>query len=393
MALQLTFPDNFLWGTATAAHQIEGGNTNNDWWRFEHTPGSGTAESSGDACDSWNRWGEDQQIVADLGLGAYRFSIEWSRIEPADGEFSEVALDRYRAQLVAAHTRGLKPVVTFHHFTTPQWLADLGGWEFDEAPERFARFVAKATEHLGDLISMACTINEPNIVAFIGYRIGFFPPGGVADKARYDKVADAFCRAHRLAVDALRAGPGSFPIGMTLSMADWQVLPGGEAQRDEFRAHMEDRYLAATKGDDFIGVQCYTRHIVGPDGVIEPGPEVRTTLMGYEFYPECTGATVRRAAEVTGLPTYLTENGIGTDNDEDRIEYLGRAIASAHEAIADGIDLRGYFCWSLLDNFEWVFGYKPTFGLVSVDRTTFVRTPKPSAAFFGAIARANALEV
>jgi beta-glucosidase len=180
---------------------------------------------------------------------------------------------------------------------------------------------------------------------------------------------------------------------MTLSMADWQVLPGGEAQRDEFRAHMEDRYLAATQGDDFIGVQCYTRHIVGPDGVIEPGPEVRTTLMGYEFYPECTGATVRRAAEVTGLPTYLTENGIGTDNDEDRIEYLGRAIASAHEAIADGIDLRGYFCWSLLDNFEWVFGYKPTFGLVSVDRTTFVRTPKPSAAFFGAIARANALEV
>ncbi len=393
MAQTHVFPDNFLWGTATAAHQIEGGNTNNDWWRFEHTPGSGTVESSGDACDSWNRWDEDQQIVADLGLGAYRFSIEWSRIEPANGEFSTVALDHYRAQLIAAHARGLKPVVTFHHFTTPQWLADLGGWEFDEAPELFARFVAKATAHLGDLIAMACTINEPNIVAFIGYRIGFFPPGGVADKARYDNVANAFCRAHRLAVEALRSGPGSFPIGMTLSMADWQALPGGEAQRDEFRGHMEDRYLAATQGDDFIGVQCYTRHIVGPEGVIEPDAQVRTTLMGYEFYPECTGATVRRAAEVTGLPVYVTENGIGTDNDEDRIEYLGRAIASTHDAIESGIDVRGYFCWSLLDNFEWVFGYKPTFGLVAVDRSTFVRTPKPSATYFGGIARANAVQV
>lgn len=391
MTNPVSFPDGFLWGTATAAHQIEGGNTNNDWWTFEHTEGSGTAESSGDACDSWNRWKEDQDLVASFGLGAYRFSIEWSRIEPAEDEFSVVALDHYRAQLAYAHSLGIKPVVTFHHFTTPQWLADRGGWEAPDAPERFAKFVGRAAEHLGDLIGMACTINEPNVVAFIGYRIGFFPPGGVADKARYEVVAEAFCRAHRLAVAALRKAPGDFPIGMTLSMADWQAAPGGESKLEQLRSHMEDRYLAATEGDDFIGVQCYTRHVVGPDGVIEPEPDARRTLMGYEFYPECTGATVRRAAEVTGLPVYLTENGIGTERDEERIEYLDRAIRSAHGTLADGIDLRGYFCWSLLDNFEWVFGYRPTFGLVEVDRTTFKRTPKPSAAFFGGVAKANAI--
>ena len=391
MTNPVSFPDGFLWGTATAAHQIEGGNTNNDWWKFEHTEGSGTAESSGDACDSWNRWKEDQDLVASFGLGAYRFSIEWSRIEPAEDEFSVVALDHYRAQLAYAHSLGIKPVVTFHHFTTPQWLANRGGWEAPDAPERFAKFVGRAAEHLGDLIAMACTINEPNVVAFIGYRIGFFPPGGVADKARYEVVAEAFCRAHRLAVAALRKAPGDFPIGMTLSMADWQVAPGGESKLEQLRSHMEDRYLAATEGDDFIGVQCYTRHVVGPDGVIEPEPDARRTLMGYEFYPECTGATVRRAAEVTGLPVYLTENGIGTERDEERIEYLDRAIRSAHGTLADGGDLRGYFCWSLLDNFEWVFGYRPTFGLVEVDRTTFKRTPKPSAAFFGGVATANAI--
>ena len=174
-------------------------------------------------------------------------------------------------------------------------------------------------------------------------------------------------------------------------MADWQVALGGASKLEQLRSHMEDRYLAATEGDDFIGVQCYTRHVVGPDGVIEPDPDARRTLMGYEFYPECTGATVRRAAEVTGLPVYLTENGIGTERDEERIEYLDRAIRSAHGALADGVDLRGYFCWSLLDNFEWVFGYRPTFGLVEVDRSTFKRTPKPSAAFFGGVATANAI--
>jgi len=383
------FPQGFMWGTATAAHQIEGGNTNNDWWDFEHAPGTIVAESSGDGCDSWHRFGEDLDLVAELGLSAYRFSVEWSRIEPADGEFSVVALDHYRRVLDGCHARGLAPVVTFHHFTTPRWWAAQGGWEHPEAPERFAAFVERTTAALGDGLAMACTINEPNIVTLMGYRRGYFPPA-VRDRARTDLVAEHFCRGHRAAVDALRAGPGDFPIGLTLSMGGWQAVDGGEERLAQLRAEHEDRYLAATTGDDFIGVQCYSRTLVGPEGVREPAAGARLTQMGYEFWPSCVGETVRRAAAVTGLPVYITENGIGTEDDAERIEYLGAALDEAAACVAEGIDLRGYFCWSLLDNFEWVYGYGPKFGLVACDRETFARTPKPSAHFFGACARANA---
>lgn len=173
----ISFPDGFLWGTATAAHQVEGGNVNNDWWTFEHDPSSPCLESSGDGCDSWNRWPEDLELLAGLGFGAYRFSIEWSRIEPAEGEWSLAALDHYRRMCAACHERGLVPMVTFHHFTTPRWLADRGGWESPEAPDRFGRMCERAVAHFGDLVGYGCTINEPNIVSIMGYEYGIFPPG------------------------------------------------------------------------------------------------------------------------------------------------------------------------------------------------------------------------
>src|SRR6516225_725383 len=167
-ARELVFPAGFTWGVATAAHQIEGGNINNDWWAWEHEPGSGTLEPSGDACDSFHRWREDVQLVADMGLGAYRFSLEWSRIEPAEGEFSVAALDHYRRMCAACHGHGITPVVTFHHFTTPLWLAQRGGWEAPDAPECFARFVARATAHLGDLIGWRAPITWPTGVPALG---------------------------------------------------------------------------------------------------------------------------------------------------------------------------------------------------------------------------------
>ena len=177
MASESGFPEGFLWGTATAAHQIEGGNVNNDWWEWEHNPDSGCAESSGDACDSFHRWPEDIELVAAMGLGGYRFSLEWSRIEPAEGEFSLAALDHYRRMCAACREAGIAPVVTFHHFTTPTWLARRGGWEADDTPEVFARFVGKATAHLGDLIGWGCTINELNLIGAMGYGLGSSPPG------------------------------------------------------------------------------------------------------------------------------------------------------------------------------------------------------------------------
>ncbi len=386
-----TFPEPFLWGTATAAHQIEGGNVNNDWWAMEHDPTSGCMDVSGDACDSFNRYPEDIALIADLGLGAYRFSLEWSRIEPEEGEFSTVALDHYRRMTATCHEHGVLPVVTFHHFTHPRWLAAAGTWEAPHAPDRFARFCEKATEHLGDLIGIACTLNEPNVVATMGWRFGIFPPR-VRDRTRRDAVNAALVSAHRKAVEAIRSGPGDFPVGMTVSMTDYQLQPGGEAWLERLRRPSEDVYLEATGGDDFIGVQTYTRMRVGPDGALPAEAGVGTTQMGYEVYPEALGATIRRAADVTGgLPVYVTENGIGTDDDALRVDYVTRALGGVRTCLDDGIDVRGYFYWSLLDNFEWVLGYGPTFGLVEVDRANFGRRPKPSAAWFGGVARANGL--
>ena len=386
------FPEGFGWSTATAAHQIEGGNWNSDWWWWEHAPGSGVAEPSGDACDSWHRWEEDADLVASLGLDSYRFSVEWARVEPEDGWFSIATLDHYRRQCEGLLARGVEPVVTLHHFTTPRWLTGRGGWEQTDAADRFAAYAERVAAHLGDLAARFCTINEPNIVASVGWGLGAFPPG-VRDWERVEAVTAVFVDAHRKGVEAVRSAAAGVPVGLTLSMSDYQAVEGGEERMRRRRAAMEDVYLEATEGDDFVGVQAYTRTRIGAHGQLGPEPGVPVLPMGYEYWPACLEATVRRAWEVTGgrVPILVTENGIGTDDDQQRIEYLHAALTGLHRAIGDGVDVRGYTCWSLLDNFEWAYGYGPKFGLVAVDRRTFARTPKPSSEWFAEVASRNAL--
>jgi beta-glucosidase len=394
-----TFPDGFLWGTATAAHQVEGGNWNNDWWAWEHAPDTRCAEMSGDACDHLWRYPADLDLLAGLGFGAYRLSLEWSRIEPEEGEFSAAALDHYRRVIAACRDRGLLPVVTFHHFSTPRWAAaggagisgDAGGWADPVTADRFGRFCERAVGHLGDEIGMACTINEPNIVTLMGWLDGAFPPGRVQDLDGYLRATATMVAAHHRATEILRAGPGNFPVGLTLSMSDWAAEPGSEDLVPEYRAHHEDVYLEAARGDDFIGVQAYSRNRVGPGGVLGPEPGVEVLPMGYEYWPAAAEAAIRHAAEVTGIPVYVTENGIGTDDDEQRVRYVRESLEGVARAIADGVDVRGWFHWSLLDNFEWAFGYRMRFGLVAVDRATQTRTLKPSAEPISRIVRANAL--
>jgi beta-glucosidase len=386
------FPDGFSWGAAAAAHQIEGGNTNNDWWAWEHTPGSGCSEPSGDCCDSWLRWEEDADLVAELGLDNYRFSVEWSRIEPAEGEFSRAALAHYRTQCEGLRARGVDPVVTFHHFTNPRWLAEQGGWETDRAVERFGRFCTVVAEHLGDVMTRACTLNEPNMVALMGWHMGMFPPGK-KDVALSRDVAARLGDAHRVAVDAIRAAAPGVPVGLTLSMTDYQLAPGGEARLESMRHHSEDVFLDVTKGDDFLGVQVYTRLLIGPGGWAGYEEGVPVLDMGYEFYPDSLGHCLRRAWDYTGgaVPLFVTENGIGTTDDEQRIDYVRQALSGVLHALDDGVDVRGYTYWSLLDNFEWAMGYRPKFGIVSVDRETFERRVKPSGAWLASVAAANAL--
>lgn len=391
------FPQGFRWGTATAAHQVEGNNWNNDWWAWEHAPGTPCEEPSGDACDQFNLYDSDIALCAALGFDNYRFSIEWSRIEPEQGEFSRSALDHYRRVLASCHAHGIEPVVTFHHFTTPRWVVAEGGWHTASTVDRFLRFAERSVDHLGDLIGTACTINEPNIVSFVGYQMGFFPPGST-DDAQFAAANANFIDAHRRVVPILKGGPGDFPVGLTLSMADYQAVPADDeraiARRDEIRAVSEDQFLDIVGEDDFLGVQVYSRTRVGPDGVLGGEEGVPTLPMGYEFWPESLGACLRRAWEYTGgkVPLLVTENGIGTDEDPQRIEYVKRALHGVLSCIDDGIDVRGYTYWSLMDNFEWAFGYRPRFGIIAVDRATQRRTVKPSGEWLSTVVRANAID-
>jgi beta-glucosidase len=388
------FPDGFRWGTATAAHQVEGNNTNNDWWEWEHRPDTVCVEPSGDACDQYHLYDEDLRLLAALGFDNYRFSIEWSRIEPEEGQFSQAAIDHYRRVCAACLANGVDPVVTFHHFTTPLWaVADGGGWHDDKIVDRFTRFCERAVDGLGDLITRACTINEPNVVTYIGYQVGVFPPGTL-DADLWRKAYENMIAAHRKSYDAIKAGRGDFPVGLTMSMSDYQAVPADDENaaktRDTVRYFAEDVFLEPCKGDDFIGVQTYSRSRVGAEGMLGPEDEVPVLGMGYEYYPEALEATIRRAWEVTDhVPVLVTENGIGTDDDDQRRAYVETALDGVANCLADGIDVLGYTYWSLLDNFEWAFGYGPRFGIVDVDRTTQERRPKPSARWLGQIARSN----
>jgi len=406
------FPAKFLWGAATAAHQVEGNNINSDNWLLERAPNTMYQEPSGDACDHYHLYEQDINQLADLGFNAYRFSIEWARIEPEKGFFSRAELEHYRRMLEVCHKRGLTPLVTYSHFTLPKWFAYQGAWENPESVDLFASYSEKATKHLGDLISYASTFNEPDIpYLFHWINLPNAPAGmdlsgimaaqkaglrqylnapqfssfliGDAAKTRENMMA-----AHTQARAAIKSAR-NIPVGLTLAMEDDQQ-EGSDRGAAEKQADVYIPWLKLAQGDDFIGVQTYTRSRIAARALAPPqGAEL--TQMGYEFYPEALEHTVRFAAKETGVPVIVTENGIATEDDSRRMEYIHRSLAGLKRCIDDGVDVRGYIHWSLLDNFEWIFGYRPKFGLIAVDRTTQKRTVKPSAVTLGQIAQSNSL--
>lgn len=389
----LTFPDAFLWGAATAAHQVEGGNINNDWWVKEHTPGTTIVEPSGDAADHYHRYREDMTILRDAGLNSYRFSVEWSRIEPECGFVSLAAIDHYRRMRDTALELGLEPIVTLLHFTVPRWMFDAGFWRNPEAAALFERFTEIALPIVSEGVRYVCTINEPNIAAMLAggedaaNLVAFGLPN--PDLAVADTLFDAHVRSRAV----LSQLPG-VQSGWTIATQAFESTgePGADERLREYGHPRDDWYLERSRGDDFVGVQAYTRTFIGPDGPLPVADDVETTLTGWEFFPPALERGVRSAWELSGgVPVLVTENGIATSDDSRRIAYTDGALRGLHAAMADGVDVRGYLHWSALDNYEWASGYRPTFGLIGVDRQTFERTPKPSLAHLGAIARQNFL--
>ncbi|MBV9951234.1 MAG: family 1 glycosylhydrolase [Acidimicrobiia bacterium] len=387
-----TFPDGFLWGAATAAHQIEGNNLNNDWWKLEHDAARYGVQFSGDACDSYHRFDEDMKLLADAGLDAYRFSLEWSRIEPSPGKFSLAVLAHYRRMIDTALGLGLTPVVTLHHFTHPLWFGELGGWLGPDAPDLFCRYVEQACSVL-DGVEWVCTINEPNVLAL---NHGALRRVAAGEPYPFDALPDPdfgepLIAAHRAAAPMVRSVTRA-RVGWTVANQALVAAPGAEAKHAAVQHQWEDMYLDAARDDDFVGVQSYTSQTVDEHGIVAHPEHPDNTLMGWAYRADALGIAVRHTHEVLGdVPIVITENGIATADDERRIAYTGEALGHLGDAVDDGIDVRGYLHWSLLDNFEWG-RWEPTFGLIEVDRTTFERRPKPSLAWLGSVARANALE-
>jgi beta-glucosidase len=390
------FPASFLFGSSTAAHQVEGGNFNNDWWAWEHAPHTTCVESSGDAIDQWHRYRDDFALLAGLGQNAHRMSLEWSRIEPAPGEYSGAALEHYRRVLGTLEQHGLTAFVTLHHFTLPRWLAERGGWLAPDAVERFARYVERVAAALGDLMPFAGTINEPQIVALMGYRQGVFPPG-LRNPTQFMRVTRRLIVAHRAAVAAVKSGKGDPQAGLCLQLPAFEPArpqdPACLAACAELADAMESVYLDELAGD-WVGVQYYTRQRVDPaaaDGFAPAPPGARLTQMGWEIHPEGLHRAIVSAAR-SGLPVYVTENGIATADDAQRAGYMRDHLAQVARALADGVDVRGFHYWSAFDNFEWAEGFRPTFGLIGIDREDGLRrVVRPSAHAYGELARTGSL--
>jgi beta-glucosidase len=454
----LGFPDGFVWGSATAAYQIEGaadvdGKGPSVWDTFSHAPGNVRGGDTGDiACDSYRRYREDVALMASLGLKAYRFSISWPRVQPGGrGPANQKGLDYYRALLDELAAHGIAATVTLYHWDLPQELQDAGGWPVREVAERFAEYAALCAQALGDRVTRWITLNEPQVVANNGYRHGQHAPG-LRDDSAAAATTHHLLLGHGLATQALRAA-GAAEVGITLDLHPIRVL--GDSRLGDVEAArlitdavvngiylepvLHGRYPAPAPasllpppaliadGDlttisqplDFLGVNYYSpiflragdpadlrrneeRSRIGVPGVVEYRPgELERTTMGWLVDADGLYDLLQEVSkQAPGLPLYITENGRAAEDyvnpqgqvdDIERVRYLNSHLEAAARAIKDGVSLAGYFVWSLMDNFEWAWGYQKRFGIVYVDFGTQRRIPKSSARFYSEVVRANAV--
>jgi beta-glucosidase len=395
----LEFPKGFLWGAATAAHQVEGG-LDNDWAHFERLP---RAIRNGDradlAVDHYHRFDADFGLAAGMGHNAHRLSIEWARIEPERGRYDMTEIAHYHEVMASLRKHGLEPFVTLHHFTNPRWVAGQGGWLADATVDDFVRYATFAAKEFRGEVRRWITINEPNIYAWHAYITGRWPPRRHSIPAAL-RVLRNLARAHVRAYGAIHEIDPAASVGYSQNLMT--ITPfAGWSPLDRASARIGDRLLNRSVLDlvhaalDFIGVNYYTRaHLRFPGVVLARDGAPRNDL-GWEIYPQGLYEALRLAGEYAkrrGIPVYVTENGIDDRRGERRSAYLIEHLGAVHRAIAEGVDVRGYIHWTLMDNFEWAEGYAPRFGLFYVDRDNdLARVPTPAVAVFRQVSAHNAL--
>ncbi|MBI2411148.1 MAG: glycoside hydrolase family 1 protein [Candidatus Kerfeldbacteria bacterium] len=400
----LRFPKGFLWGASTSAHQVEGGNIHNDWWAWEQKRGKiKNDDRSSKATDHYHRFEEDFDIAAASHHNAHRFSIEWSRIEPREREWNWEEVDHYRAVLKALKKRKIKTMVTLHHFTNPVWIAESGGWENHHTAAAFARYAEFIAEHLGEYIDFWITINEPVIYTVQGYAVAEWPPETKSFFKGF-RVFRHLAQGHKLAYREIHAEMNKQHRRARVGIA--QNVISLVSYRKTFRDYLyvrfseyvwNDLFFTFTKGThDFIGVNYYFHQRVrrNHDGkyiFVSTRKEKRESSdLGWEIYAPGI-FEVLIDLQKYGLPMYITENGIAAVNDDKRSRFIVSHLKEVYHAIKAGVDVRGYFYWSLLDNFEWDKGFEPRFGLVEVDYKTLKRTPRPSSYLYAHICKENAI--
>jgi beta-glucosidase len=418
----MRFPPGFLWGTATSAHQVEGNNTNNDWWEWEKEAGHiRDGHRSGLACDWWNHAETDFDLARGMGQNAHRLSLEWSRIEPREGEWDDDAIARYRQMLAGLRERGLEPMVTLHHFTNPLWLVEKGGWETEAVVPLFERYVTKVAESLGDLVELWSVLNEPNIYAILSYAGGRWPPGNNSLSLAF-KVLRNMLLAHGRAYQVIHRLHPRAQVGIAHAMRVFD--PARPSSRlDRWAAWMPDYIFnrltltALTEGvlafplalhrqvpelvdsADFLGINYYSRDMVAFDAsrpgqlfgrrFYPDGAEMSDGGYG-EVYPEGLYRLLKRVATY-GKPIYITENGLPDEDDDQRPRFLLTHLAAMHRAMEEGVPVKGYFHWSLVDNFEWAEGWTLRFGLIALDVETQERTIRHSGQLYREICETGAI--
>ncbi len=422
----IEFPKGFIWGTSVCSHQAEGHNTHSDWWTWEKLGKIDDGSVSGPAADMLNRYPEDFKLMEKLGYNAFRLSVEWARIEPRQGEYSEEALLHYENVLKEMRKRKLKVCLTLYHWVLPQWVSALGGWTNPKSVEWFGGFSRKVVERLYDYVDIWVTLNEPTAPAFAGYLAGVFPPEK-KDLFLTARVFRNLLKAHVVSHDAIRDAASARglerpPVGIAMAIAYFEPKdpsnPFDKKLHEFFRFAHNEAFLDAIhngrvpvpfgvndeipglKGSHtFVGVNYYTRFRIDLTNVLKGLPKnledmlylpegSELTEMGYEVYPPGFYNVLSEMSKY-GVPMYITENGVSDGTDVQRPGHILRHLKQVHRAIGDGMDIRGYFHWSYVDNFEWKHGYSKRFGLVALEPGTLNRLPRKSAYLYGEIAKSG----